>query len=289
MRSACLLVVPLLLLCSCAATGGPATTAFNAESAQAIALSPYYLDETRSEFDLATQLTQVSAAHEPFTGLLQPVLLVVGAVADTLEAGPAAAQGAATGCRGSYTPQLTEPGDGSYRGSLEFDGFSPDCGPGMTGRLQLHGRRTAGGGAYTAELELGGLELLVGDRRYAVQGEIELQRQADGMLRAAVNLRLTGPDRLQHQLRNVQLSWGRQLQYPSIAIDGTLVHGRYGTCRVETEAPLLLNPQSRLPFDGMLRYHLGQEQWARLYFPMYGFPGRFRVDSSGGMQSMGKL
>lgn len=286
MKFVCLLLA-LLLMTACVAPRPAAVHGFSAESAQALALSPYFLGRPGPDIDLATTLTRESAAHQPFTGLLQPTLLLVGTVSDTLSSSSPAAPVA--GCQGDYLPQLRLAADGSLAGSLTFHDYRPSCGLGLAGQLSFRGDGDPGSGKRHVELDLSGLELLVGEQRLSLAGEIELHSESGQPLSAEVNLDLVGPDRLSYRLRDLRLSWDRDRQYQRVALDGTIVHGSFGACRVETESPLLLSSENGLPYDGMLRFHAGDGSWARLFFPNTGYPGAFRLDASSGMRTMGKL
>lgn len=309
-RRSCLLILTLLLLAGCT---GPQElrsppprqskpVIFNANNAQAVAVVPFYFNDPESEsIAHAWDLTLATADNRPVIGIVKPVQLLIDAFSQSvfklhpslMEKPGQTSRVSFPGCQGLYVSEFGLSPDDSLDGTISFQQFSDDCARFFDGTVSIQGRLDSPTGKLSANLELESWRISFPGRDYNVKSRLKLVIDTNlgekQLYKAELDMDLSGTNDSGYRLRDFRFEWNRKPQDNEISLAGELTFDQFGTVKVETDAVLVLDVESGLPYNGVIMFYGEESSWVRLMFPRITYPGAFRINGSDGLDTMGTL
>lgn len=285
--------LPIVLIACTPQPQIPTQSIFTSDNSQAIALAPFYLVKQEAEADHAWYLTLKAAEDKPIAGLLKPNQLLIKTAMTSLRTLPEQNEQvlSSSGCRGQFSSQIIPQADKTLARKIEFNNYSDDCTLSLDGSITVN-VSDASADRMTITLNIDKLLAKTAENQYQITGTLVATfspQTGTTDYSAFSNLSLITTTNERYDLHDLKIERSNRQEYPQISLNGQIDFSRYGTVKVVTDSPLLLQKETGLPFDGMLTFHGANDTWVRIFFPKAAYPGFFRLDGSDGLQTMGKL
>lgn len=289
------------LLSGCSLAGKETAARFDLRNSQEIVLSPFYLSDPAAGADHAWYLTRAAADKRPQAGFLKPNQMLLESFSQSIlnlnltETKENTSPGVVTesGCQGTQSLRLKMTADETFSGELHYDNYTDDCTLVLHGVVPFHGRFDRQSGALSATLKPLLLTGALDDRKLLLRGEVSLELNAFAgqkqRMTLSAELTLSEGTQTRYALRKMELVRDEGGDFPQVTLSGVLAFTDHGVVQLTTESPLQIDPKRGLPFDGVLRFHGSDSSWLRLWFAKPAMTGFFKVDGSGGLQTMGQL